>query len=165
MLEFITGQSTGAGILPMMGLGYFVFNVHTVPYQSQQHDMTWRHPTNSRVGARPASQFIGPGEETMTLSGVLVPEITGGRISLDLLRKMADTGKAYPLIEGTGIFHGLFVIESIITTKTELFSDGAARRIEFSMKLNRADENDRGLLGVLDVGGIDFGSTLGGQLS
>lgn len=50
-------------------------------------------PSNSRVGARPSYQFVGVGEEVMTLSGVLMPEITGGRISLELLEKMGDTGK------------------------------------------------------------------------
>lgn len=142
----------------MMTLGFFVFTRLTLPYQSQQHELAWRHPSQSRVGARPASQYLGPDDETITLGGVLLPEITGGRLTLEALRKMADTGKAWPLIEGTGVMHGLFVIESLSTTRTEFFADGAARRIEFTLKLKRVDDNDRGLLGWLDIGEFDFGA-------
>ncbi len=38
----------------------------------------------------------------LTLSGVLMPEITGGRLSLLALEQMAEQGKAWPLIEGSG---------------------------------------------------------------
>lgn len=130
----------------MMTLGFFVFSRLTVPYQSSQHEMVWRHPTNSRVGARPSAQFLGVGDETLTLSGVLMPEITGGELSLDALRKMADTGKAYPLIEGRGTVTGFFVIEKISKGRSEFFSDGAARKIEFTIELKRVDEKNTSLI-------------------
>lgn len=163
LTEFLFNKSLGS-YSPMMAVGYFVFNLHTIPYQNQQHHITWRHPTNSRVGARPSSQFIGPGDETMTLSGTLVPEITGGRVSLDLLRKMADTGKAYPLIDGSGQYYGIFTIEDMTTTKTEFFSDGAARKIEFSVQLKRKDDSDRVILGLLNISDLNLGGLLGGLL-
>ncbi len=130
----------------MMTLGFFVFSRLTVPYQTSQHDMVWRHPTNNRIGARPTAQFLGVGDETLTLSGVLLPELTGGELSLDVLRQMADTGKAYPLIEGRGTVTGFFVIEKISKGRSEFFSDGAARRIEFSLDLKRVDEQNTSLL-------------------
>lgn len=163
LTEFLTQKSAGPAN-PMMAFGYFIFNLYTVPYQSQQQEREWRHAAHDRVGARPAYQFLGPGEESMTLSGTLMPELSGGRVSLELLTKMADTGQAYPLIEGSGVFHGMFVASSISQTRTEFFSDGAARKIEFTVKLTRVDERDRGLLGVLDVSDLDFGATLGGLL-
>lgn len=132
----------------MMALGLFVFGLHTVPYQQLQRQLAWRHPSNSRVGARPARQFIGRGDETVTLSGVLYPEITGGKISLSALEAMADDGRAWPLIEGTGLFYGLFVIEEIASTHSEFFPDGAPRKIEFSLKLVRTDD-DPNKLGLL----------------
>ncbi|MFP2768343.1 phage tail protein [Oceanisphaera sp. KMM 10153] len=131
----------------MMTLGYFVFSRQTLPYQSEQDEKAWRHPSVSRIGARPSSQFLGPDNQTKTLGGVLLPEITGGTPSLKQLEEMGDTGKAYPLIDGLGQMHGMFVIEGISTTKTEFFKDGAARRIEFSIKLKRVDDRDRALLG------------------
>lgn len=148
----------------MMTLGFFVFSRLTVPYQTSQHDMVWRHPTNSRVGARPSAQFLGVGDETLTLSGVLMPEITGGELSLDMLRKMADTGKAYPLIEGRGTVTGFFVIEKISKGRSEFFSDGAARRIEFTIELKRVDEKNTSLIANENLAGMGISKLIRGIL-
>ncbi|WP_445190378.1 phage tail protein [Shewanella sp. M-Br] len=147
-----------------MTLGFFVFSRLTVPYQTSQHDMVWRHPTNSRVGARPSAQFLGVGDETLTLSGVLMPEITGGELSLDALRKMADTGKAYPLIEGRGTVTGFFVIEKISKGRSEFFSDGAARKIEFTIELKRVDEKNTSLIANENLIGMGISKLVRGIL-
>ncbi|MDR8014094.1 phage tail protein [Ectopseudomonas guguanensis] len=133
----------------MMALGMFVFGMHTLAYQEFQRQNEWRHNSTSRIGARPARQYTGPGDETITLPGVLLPEIAGSTLSLDTLRVMADTGKAWPLIEGTGRIYGIYVIENMSETRTYFFSDGAARRIEFSLVLKRVDESRVDLLGSL----------------
>ncbi len=132
----------------MMALGFFVFGMRTVPYQQLQRQVTWRHPSNSVVGGRPRRQFVGRGEESITLSGVLYPEVTGGKLSLCALEAMADEGRAWPLIEGTGWLYGLFVIEEVSTTHAEFFPDGAPRKIEFSLKISRVDDEPN-LLGTL----------------
>lgn len=132
----------------LMIYGLFPFGLDTVPYQQLQRQVTWRHPENARVMARPASQFAGRGAETITLSGLLLPEITGGKISLAALEAMADEGKAWPLIEGTGWYYGMFVAEDLATTASKFFPDGAARRIEFSLRLKRTDDNPS-LLGTV----------------
>ena len=145
-------------ISTMMALGFFVFSLYTVPYQQLQRQLAWRHPANSRIGARPTRQFIGRGEETITLSGVLYPELTGGKLSLEMLEAMADEGKAWPLIEGTGLVYGLYVIEEQASTHSEFFPDGAPRKIEFSLKLARVDDDPslmgtvgKQLIGLLDL--------------
>ena len=130
----------------LMVLGLFVFGLHTLPYQQLQRQLAWRHPANSRIGARPARQFVGRGDEIITLSGVLYPEVTGGKISLAMLEAMADEGKSWPLIEGTGWVYGHYVIEELATTASEFHPDGAARKIEFTLKLARTDD-DPSLLG------------------
>ncbi|WP_145537971.1 phage tail protein [Yersinia alsatica] len=133
----------------MMALGMFVFMLQTVPYQDFQHQMAWRHPSNARFGLRPVSQFLGPDEESITLSGVLYPELTGGKASLMALQLMAETGKAWSLIEGNGAIHGMFVIESLNRTKSLFFSDGSARKIEFTLTLKRTDESLKEMFGDL----------------
>ncbi|REF28522.1 hypothetical protein BDD26_3443 [Xenorhabdus cabanillasii] len=125
----------------MAALGLFVFMLKTIPYQSLQHQQSWRYGFNNRIGARPAFQFIGPDNDTITLSGSLYPEITGGRLSLLALQLMADSGKAWSFLDGHGMIYGMFVIESLDQTKTEFFADGAARKIDFTVTLKRVDEN------------------------
>lgn len=133
----------------MMALGLFVFELSTTPYQDMQHKKAWRHPSSPRVGARPESQFLGPDEESIALSGVLYPELTGGEVSLAQLDQMADQGKAWPLISGSGYLYGLFVIESKDVSRSLFFADGTARCIEFTLNLKRADDNLVDTLGSL----------------
>ena len=70
----------------MMALGQFLFSLPTLSFNDFKRQTSWRHPTNSRVGARPASQSLGPGDDTISLSGLLVPEFAGKRVYLDQLR-------------------------------------------------------------------------------
>lgn len=133
----------------MMALGMFVFGMHTLAYQEFQRQTNWRHGSTSRIGTNPARQFLGRGDDTITLPGVLVSGLTGTQISLDVLRQMADTGKAWTLIEGTGRIYGIWVIESMQETRTYFFKDGAARRIEFTLTLQRIDDGEIDRLGAL----------------
>ena len=126
--------------MSMMSLGMFVFSLRTVPYQEQQRQNAWRHPASERLGKRPVRQFLGPGDDTVTLSGSLKPELTGGPVRLDTLRIMADSGEAFALIDGAGKVLGMYVIESLQETSREFFKDGVARSIDFSITLQRVDE-------------------------
>ena len=136
--------------MPMMTLGLFVFTLDTLPYQQLQHRIGWRLPGNSRVGQRKSVQFLGPDDETVSLSGVLLPEITGGDTALALLRAQADQGRAWPLIDGTGEIWGYYVIESMDAARTYFHTDGKARRIEFTIALKRVDDASLdGLLGEI----------------
>lgn len=143
----------------MMTLGWFVFQRSTFAPQSQQDERSWRHPGNPRVGARPAYQFTGPDDETTVLSGTLYPELTGGPVSLDLIHEMAATGQAFPLIQGDGVMRGYFVIERTSVTRSEFFSDGTARKLEFTMNLKRVDDYESSLGNKL------LGRTIGGIAS
>jgi len=131
----------------MMALGLYVFSLSTAAYQQLQRQTGWRHPSNPVVGALPARQYTGKGEDTITLNGLIMPELTGERVSLDALRLMGDTGKAWPLVEGTGRIYGLWIIESMNETSTLFFKDGAPRRIEFTLTLQRVDSSQIELLG------------------
>ncbi|PHI29252.1 MULTISPECIES: phage tail protein [Budviciaceae] len=133
----------------MMILGMFPFMLKTVPYQEFQQTKSWRFPTNNRVGKSPAVQFTGINNDTITLSGVLLPEFTGGRLSMFGLKTMADAGMAWPLIESSGAIYGMFVIESITENKSFFFKDGTARRIEFTINLKRTDDGLLDMLGSL----------------
>ncbi|ARN38786.1 phage tail protein [Pseudomonas aeruginosa] len=133
--------------MALMAFGMFVFSLETAAYQDFQRQTEWRHGSTSRIGTNPARQFLGRGDESITLQGVLLPALAGSVLSLDTLRSMADTGKAYPLIEGTGRIYGVWVIESLSETRTIFFGDGAARRIEFTLSLKRIDDGRVDLLG------------------
>jgi len=133
----------------MMSLGFFVFSLDTAAYQEFQHKMAWRHPSTSRIGLRPARQFLGQDDETISLRGVLLPEITGGAKSLDLLRYMGDSGEQWSLIEGTGRVYGFFVIESLDVSKSYFFQDGAPRKYDFTLNIARVGDDDLHNIGAV----------------
>ena len=140
----------------MLALGMFVFSLSTLAYQELQRQTEWRHPSNSRVGAAPARQFVGRGEDIITLPGIIFPELAGTTLSLDALRLMANTGKAWPMIEGSGRIYGLWVIESLSETKTVFFRDGTPRRIEFTLTLKRIDDDQLDLIGAASSAGVSI---------
>lgn len=77
----------------LMVLGLFVFERRTLPHQSMQYSKEYSWASNDRIGNPPAYQFLGEGETSRTLSGVLYPEITGGRLSLTAIELMAERGR------------------------------------------------------------------------
>ena len=77
----------------LMALGQFIFSLPTLAYDNLKRSTAWRHPGHSRVGARSAHQFLGPGDESIHLSGVLIPTLIGRVASLDELREMAKKMK------------------------------------------------------------------------
>ena len=138
----------------MMILGMFVFSLPTLAYQELQRQTEWKHPSTSRVGLRDAHQYTGKGDDTITLSGWVAPELTGSLYSLDAVRLMADTGKSWILIQGTGRIYGSFIITNMTEGRTVLDDDGDARRVDFSITLKRTDEGVLSLLGLGDIGDL-----------
>lgn len=144
----------------MLALGMFVFSLNTLAYQELQRQTNWRHASSNRVNAQPALQFAGRGDETITLPGILLPELAGQVVCLDELRAMGNTGKSWSLLDGTGRLYGVFVIESLSETQTLFFQDGTARRIEFNLALKRVDDGRADLVGARDRSNSDILRTL-----
>lgn len=133
----------------MMSLGLFVFKLNTLPYQTLGRIVNYNWQENTRIGQRPVSQFLGLGKESMKLSGLLLPEVTGGISYLQTLEAMAESGRAWPLIEGSGTIYGMFIIESMTHDNTQINSNGQARSINFSVNLKRVDESQAAMFGDL----------------
>ena len=131
-------------------LGLFVFELSSTSYQQLQRSDSERWAKNNRIGARANWQHLGPGEDTITLSGTLYPELTGGKVSLDILREMKASGKSWVFILGSGATLGQYIINSIDETHHHLIKNGQARKIDFSLKLTRIDNDSVDLLG--DIG-------------
>ncbi|WP_459614370.1 phage tail protein [Bordetella sp. 2513F-2] len=124
----------------MMALGMFVFSLPTLAYQSLRRRTEWRHPSNTRMGSMPGYQFVGKGQDAITLGGVLIPELAGSAGSLTLLRRMADTGKAYVLVDGSGTVYGAWVISSMEEDQSLFYVNGQPMRVEFTINLQCVDD-------------------------
>ncbi|MGE4323540.1 MAG: phage tail protein [Sphingobium sp.] len=123
----------------LMTLGMFLFGMDSIPYQDLQRRMSWRHEQSDRFGRRAASQFAGPGDDTITIAALIVPEIAGSYGSIDLLTEMAYSGDNWPLIDGLGWVLGHYRIEAIDTTHLGVMAGGVPRAMDFAMDLKRSD--------------------------
>ncbi|MCF2135170.1 MULTISPECIES: phage tail protein [Mycetohabitans] len=125
----------------LMSLDQFVFSLSSAPFHELQRRRTWKHRTSSRVGARDARQFTGTGEDTITLNGLVAPEMIGTIASIRELAAMAHTGDAYALVDGAGHVYGAYVIAALDETQTYHAADGTPRKIEFRLTLERVDDD------------------------
>jgi hypothetical protein len=123
--------------MQLAALGLFVFELATFPFQDIERSSEWRHAAAARVGERDAHQYVGPGDETVSIAGAIMPEAAGSFGSIDTLRRMADEGDAHTFLAGNGRVWGSFVITRLRDRHDFLLADGVARKVDFQIELKR----------------------------
>lgn len=126
--------------MALLALDTFIFELKTIPFQSRKRSTKQRWSSTNRVGQAPAHQYIGPGDDDLSLEGVLYPEISGGAPSIEKVRVMAAKGEPLLMVDDNGYLRGWWIIESVDETGSDFFEDGTARKIEFSIALKRTDK-------------------------
>ncbi|WP_035216178.1 phage tail protein [Desulfobulbus elongatus] len=124
----------------MMALGTFRFGLSTAAYQQLRRSTAYRWPVQERLGRLPARQFVGPGDDTVEIDGVIYPTFAGGLAQLDHMRALAGTGEPQSLIDSRGWAWGRWCIERVEETRTE-FGAGGPLKIEFRVALGRYGED------------------------
>lgn len=124
----------------LLAIGMFVFGVPTLAFEELEQRASWRWADGERYGARAAAQFLGPGEETITLNGTLVPEIAGSFSDIERLKEMAASGEVWPVVMASGRMLGEFRIDAIDTRGQNIIGGGLARRTDFAIDLTRVDD-------------------------
>ncbi len=125
----------------LMKLGEYAFCIDSAAYQSLARTTEYRWRSQPRVGRLPAQQFMGPGEETLSLDGVIYPHFKGGLGQLDAMRTEAGKGKPLMLVDGTGHIWQQWVINRVEETHKSVFEDGTPRRVQFRLQLSRYGED------------------------
>lgn len=123
----------------LLTLGMFVFGMDTIAYDELNRRIGWRHGDTDRFGARAASQFLGPGEDVITIRALLVPEIAGTYGALTTLEDMGNTGESWQLLDGLGRVLGQYRLEGIEETHRGVMAGGLPRAKEISIELKRVD--------------------------
>ena len=135
----------------LMLLGPFRFSLSTACYDELSRSSQWDWPEVPRVGAMPALQFTGPRNETMTMTGRIIPGFTGGVEQLAQMRLLAGFGRPWFLVDGMGRVHGNWVIESVSDSGTAHFKDGMPRIVQFEIALKKYDDG-KGIFGLITKG-------------
>lgn len=134
---------------PLLMWGLVPFSLSTLAYDALRHSVNFRHAENARFQRRAATQYIGPGLEEIQITGKLLPLVTGGRNSLELLRMQAETGKAFPLIEGTGRIYGFYLLIDIESDAQRFESTGAPNIIDYALSFKRVGDDQLSLASIL----------------
>lgn len=140
--------------MPLMSLGMFIFAMDSVPYETLSRKTNWRFGRSERVGAHAAAQFLGPGEETISIAGMLAPPVVGDYGNLRVLKEMGSSGDALDLVDSEGVVHGRFTIESIDEKQSYILDGGVPRKVDFTLELKRVERpsaevsSTTGLLGL-----------------
>lgn len=121
----------------MMKLGDYKFMIALSVYQQLERMTEWKWPSQHRFLQGPSSQFVGNGEDRITLNGVIFPEFRGGTGQIDRFREMGGMGQAYPLVSGLGRIMGNWLIESVNEKQTLHAAFGAPRKQEFTLVLRK----------------------------
>jgi phage protein U len=125
----------------LMSLGQFIFRTSTLAFQEIQRQRAWNYAENTVAYGRAKKQFMGAGADSVTLPGLIYEEHGfGTRFALDELAGMADTGQGFVLMDGSGYLYGIFVIDSIDETKSILIDNGVPRKVDYTLKLSRVDD-------------------------
>ena len=126
----------------LMAFGQFVFETDTLSFTELQRQRSWNHASNPVAKGRAKRQYIGVGDETVSLSGLIYEaQGFGKRQSVDDLAMMADRGTAYTLVDGSGYLYGVYIIEGLDDSRSVLLFNGVPRKIDFAIKLTRVDDD------------------------
>ena len=138
------------GVNMMMILGAYRFCIGNAAYQTLARRTDYNWAEQKRILGEPAMQFIGIGSDTIKLDGAIYPQFKGGLRQITLMRAQAGLGIPLMLISGNGSAFGRWCIMDISETQTVFMADGTARKITFTMTLQKYGEDALpGALGVI----------------
>ena len=131
----------------MMKLGEFEFAVTAASFNKLSYASSYRWEQKEATTKKnsPLMQYIGPGERTLDIEGIIYPQmVKNGLKQVDLMREEASKGKPLALcyVEsasegagGVGRILGNWCISGINEQRTLFLADGNPREITFSMSL------------------------------
>lgn len=149
-----------SGFVPMMMLGSFRFSLNTAVFQEMRRSTEFKWAAQDRIGQQPARQFVGFGDDTLVLPGVIYPEWKGSSNAMAQLRSMAAVAQPYLLMDAQGHIYGRWVIDSVEETRSIFAAFNQPRKIEFTVTIKLFDGSDYSLLPNLN--GTLLGAAING---
>lgn len=126
---------------PLIMFGEFRFAIDTAVQDSLDRNRSWRVASGDVVGKDPVLQYIGPGQDEISLNGVIYPHHAGGLGQIETLAVAADSGIPRILMTGYGKVLGTFYITSLTETETNYLRGGVPRRIAFRATFTRKERD------------------------
>lgn len=133
----------------MMALGHYFFSWLTASYDNKEESRSYRWEAQNVVGHLPLYQYMGPGEQTLKLDGVIYSNYKGGILQIPLMKQTAAQGQPLMLIDGLGNVLGLWIITALQEKQTFFASNGLPRKATFSLDLKKYEDRKGPILGAI----------------
>lgn len=127
------------GFMPQMILGSYLFSLNTAAFQERDRETSYRWAKQERFANAPALQFLGPGDDTIKLPGVIYPSYKGGTGQVASMRAAAGNGQPLILLDALGNVYGRWVIEKVTQKDTVFAPLGIPLKQEFTLELRHYD--------------------------
>ena len=128
----------------LISLGQFRFSIDTAAYDELSRTTEYRWARQDRLGRNPARQYVGPGDDTISLRGTVLTTYRGGTGQVEAMRAEGSKGEPLRLVSGTGTVFGLWAILRVTETGRAFLEGGLARQVEFEIELGYYGEDGDG---------------------
>lgn len=134
--------------MSLMMLGPVIFDQKVNPQAVSQTSET-PFAVHEVVGARPVREFMGEGDGTIEVSGLVFPHHFGGMDGLALLEAARQAHTPVPFMRGTLAPFGWVLIQKLTIDDSEIGQFGVGMEIKFSASLVRVDSPGSGMAGAI----------------
>jgi phage protein U len=93
--------------------------------------------TKSLLNGLKGAEFMGEGDDKLSLRGQLSPAKIGGLAELEALREHMKQGAALPVMRGDGTRLGTFMITGLRENHSHLLRDGVGAVVKVSISLKK----------------------------
>lgn len=101
------------------------------------------------IGGFAPSEFMGEGEDQITLSGQLLPSKIGGLTEIEVADTMRKAGARVPVMRGDGKRLGTYSIINIREKHKHLLRNGVGFTVNYSIKLKKVQADRDGAGSVI----------------
>jgi len=128
----------------LMAWGPYVFEAGAMAFDKLSRQTKARWKIHEIIGRRPAAQYLGPDNRTLTIVGVVFPndDAAGAADQVTALEASCEAGEVYCLVTGSGNVTGPYRLESV--SPDESFHDAAGNpgRVGYSLTFSAHDDGD-----------------------
>ena len=118
-------------------------SLDTRPFNADEvdRDATADFAVKPLLGSLPGREFMGEGDDEITISGQLLPSKIGGLTQLEALHAFRQAGQRMPVMRGDGKMMGWFVITRIREQHADLLRDGVGFTVDHSITLAKTSSD------------------------
>ena len=104
------------------------------------------------MGGRQAREHMGEADETISVSGQLLPTRLGGLTELELVQGLSTSGTVVPVMRGDGRMFGWYAVEKVSEKHSDLTRFGVGFVVLYTIDLVKVDTE--GAIGGGQAGGL-----------